>query len=88
VGTGFARDGIFNEKRDKIPTLAGVLAFLTVSFNACTAPVLYRHPRFSGVLLKAILQLEQRMYNEESNEIQIQPSKAQGLVERLNFVNV
>ena len=88
VGTGFAPDGIFNEKRDKPPTFAGVLAFLTVGFNACTVPVLYRHPRFSGVLPEAILQLEQRMYNEESNEIQIQPSKAQGLVERLNFVNV
>ncbi len=88
TGTGFAADGIFNEQRDKTPTYAGVLAFLTVGFNACTAPVLYRHPRFSGVLPEALLQLEQRMYNEESNEIQIQPSKAQGLVERLNFVNV
>jgi hypothetical protein len=44
VGTDFAPDGIFNEKRDKIPTFAGVLAFLSVGFNACTAPVLYRHP--------------------------------------------
>jgi hypothetical protein len=88
VETGFAPDGIFNEKRDKTPTFAGVLAFLTVGFNACSAPVLYRHPRFSGVLPEAILQLEQRMYNEESNEIHIQPSKAQALVERLNFVNI
>ena len=88
VGTGFTPGGIFNEKRDKPPTFAGVLVFLTVGFNACTVPVLYRHPRFSGVLPEAILQLEQRMYNEESNAIQIQPSRAQGLVERLNFVNV
>jgi hypothetical protein len=88
VETGFVPDGIFNEKRDKTPTFAGVLAFLTAGFNACTAPVLYRHPRFSGVLPEAILQLEQRMYNEESHEIHIQPPKAQGLVERLNFVNV
>jgi hypothetical protein len=88
VGTGFAPDGIFNEKRDKTPTFAGVLAFLTIGFNACTAPILYRHPRFSGVLPKAILQLEQRVYNEESNKIQIRSSKAQGLGERLSFVNV
>jgi hypothetical protein len=64
------------------------VAFLTVGFNACTAPVLYRHSRFSGVLPEAILQLEQRMYNEESNAIQIHPSKAQDLVKQLNFVNV
>lgn len=85
--TGFTTDGIFNERRVKPPTYAGVLAFLTVGFNSCTSPVLYLHPRFSGILPEALLQLEQRMYNEESNEIQIQPSKAQGLVERLNFVN-
>lgn len=88
IETGFETNGVFNERRDKAPTYAGVLAFLTVGFNACTAPVLYRHPRFSGILPEALLKLEQRMYNEESNEIQIQPSKAQGLVERLNFVNV
>jgi hypothetical protein len=88
VGTGFAATGIFNEQRDKAPTFAGVLAFLTVGFNTCPAPVLYHHPRFSGVLPVALLQLEQRMYNEESNEIQNQPSKAHGVVERLNFVNV
>jgi hypothetical protein len=88
VKTGFVPDGIFNEKRDETPTFAGILAFLTAGFNACTAPVLYHHPRFSGILPKAILQLEQRMYKEESQEIQIQPSNAQGLVERLNFVNV
>lgn len=88
VGTGFTPNGIFNEKRDKPPTFAGVLAFLTVGFNACTEPVLYRHPRFSGVLPKALLQLEQRTYNEEPNKVQIQPSKIPDLVKRLNFVNV
>jgi hypothetical protein len=88
VESGFAPDGIFTENRDTTPTFAGVLAFLTVGFHACTAPVLFRHPRFSGILPEAILQLEQRMYNEESNAIQIQPLTARGLVERLNFVNV
>jgi hypothetical protein len=57
VEKAFAPHGLFNEKRDTPPTVAGVLAFLTVGFNACTAPVLYRHPRFSGVLPKALLQL-------------------------------
>lgn len=87
VETGFAPDGIFNERNAKTPTHAGVLAFLTVGFNACTSPVLYRHPRFSGILPEALLRLEQRMYNEKFNEIQIQPSRMQSLVERLNFVN-
>lgn len=88
AGTGFAATGIFNAQRDKAPTFASVLAFLTVGFNTCTAPVLYHHPRFSGVLPGALLQREQRTYNETSNEIQIQPSKAHGLIEQLNFVNV
>jgi hypothetical protein len=88
VGTGFIPSGMFNEKRDKPPTFAGVLAFLTIGFNACTAPVLYRHPRFSGVLPKSLLQLEQRTYNEEPNKIQIQPSKIPDLVKRLQFVNI
>jgi hypothetical protein len=76
------------ENRDTTPTFAGVLAFLTVGFHACTAQVLYRHPRFSGILPEAMLQLEQRTYNEESHAIQLQPSTARGLVERLNFVKV
>ncbi len=88
VESGFAPDGMFTENRDTTPTFADILAFLTVGFHACTAPVLYRHPRFSGVLPEAILQLEQRIYNEESNAIHMQPSTARGLVERLNFVNV
>jgi hypothetical protein len=87
-GSGFAPDGIFTENRETTPTFAGVLAFLTIGFHACTAPVLYRHPRFSGILPEAIVQLEQRIYNAESNTIQIQPSTARGLVEQLNFVNV
>jgi hypothetical protein len=91
VETGFKPDGIFNEQREprgKPPTFAGVLAFLTVGFNACTAPVLYHHPRFSGTLPVALQELEQRIYNEESSTIQIQPSRSHSFVERLNFVNI
>jgi hypothetical protein len=55
VGSGFVPDGMFTENRETTPTFAGVLAFLTVDFHACTAPVLYRHPRFSGRLPEAML---------------------------------
>jgi hypothetical protein len=88
VETGFMPNGIFSNKSDKAPTFAGVLAFLTVGFNACVGPVLYRHPRFSETLPDALLQLEQRSYNESINRIQIEPSKIPDLIERLNLVSV
>lgn len=88
VETVFKPSGVFSKKSDKAPTFAGVLAFLTVGFNSCVGPVLYRHPRFSGMLPEALLQLEQRTYNESINKIEIEPSKVPGLIDRLNLVNV
>ena len=81
-------NGIFNNKSDKAPIFAGVLAFLTVGFNVCVGPVLYRHPRFLGTLPNALLQLEQRSYNESINRIQTEASKVPDLIDRLNLVNV
>ncbi len=80
--------GLFSKKSDKAPTYAGVLAFLTVGFNTCFGPVLYRHPRYLGTLPEALLQLEQRTYNESINTIQIEPSKVPDLIDGLNLVNV
>ena len=86
--TGFMPNGIFSNKSDKAPIFAGVLAFLTVGFNSCVGPVLYRHPRFFETLPDALLQLEQRSYNESINTIQIEPSKVPDVIDRLHFVNV
>jgi len=89
VETGFKPDGIFNKRSDKNdPSFAGVLAFLKAGFNCCSEPVLYRHPRFSGILPEALLQLEQRTYNKATNEICRERSTIRGLVETLNLVNV
>ena len=88
VETGFMPSGLFSKRSDKAPTYAGVLAFLTVGFNTCSGPVLYRHPRFLGTLPEALLQLEQRTYNGSINEIQVEPSKVPDLIDRLNLVNV
>lgn len=88
VETGFLPNGIFNNKSDKAPTYAGVLAFLNVGFNICVGPVLYHHPRFSGTLPNALLQLEQRKYNGIINVIETVSSKSPHLNETLNLVKV
>lgn len=88
VETGFMPDGVLTNKSDKAPTLAGVLAFLTVGFHVCVGPVLYRHPRFVGKFPTALLQLEQRFYNETLNRIQVEPSMMNDLIERLDLVKV
>ena len=88
VETGFLPNGVFNNKSDKSPTYAGVLAFLNVGFQVCTGPVLYLHPRFSGTLPDALLQLEQRRYNRITNNIEIIPSRIPHLNEMLNLVKV
>jgi hypothetical protein len=88
VETGFMPNGMFNNKSDKAPTLAGVLAFLQVGFNTCVGPILYRHPRFSESLPDSILQLEQRSYSRSLKKIQLIPSRVPDLIERLNLVRV
>lgn len=85
---GFKPDGEFTKPRNKPPTYAGVLAFLTVGFTRITAPVLYHHPRFAGQLPQAFSRLEQRWYNEELNEIQSQPGDIETLLDRLHFVRI
>lgn len=88
VEIGFLPDGYFNRKSEKPPTYAGVLAFLNVGFQGCSEPVLYRHPRFTGKLPEALLQLEQRQYDEAARKIHVVPSTGPNFGERLNFVKV
>jgi hypothetical protein len=86
VDTGFIEDGLFNKASAKAPTFAGVLAFLTVGFHSCSAPVLYTHPRCEGVLPAALLKLEHRRYDEALKKVRSEPSQVSTLVERLNLV--
>ncbi len=87
MATGFLVDGEFNTNSDRAPTYAGVLAFLNVNFHVCSAPILYRHPRFQGLLPKSVLQLEQRWFDVREKRIQSEPSKVPTLIEKLSLVN-
>jgi len=49
VERGFKADGLFM-KGEGEPTFAGILAFITVGFTSCSAPVIYHHPRFTNSL--------------------------------------
>jgi hypothetical protein len=84
--SGFRADGVLNVKGSGPPTIAGVLAFLEVNFHVCTAPVLYNHPRVTGVLPLALRQLEQRTYDSATNSILTEDSSIAGLMDQLNFV--
>jgi hypothetical protein len=88
VERGFTPNGIFNQGSGTSPTYAGVLAFLKADFHCCSEPVLYRHPRFSGSLPKAILNLEQRSFDQTRNEIHREPPSTGPLTEALNLVSV
>lgn len=89
VENGFRPTGTLNEKRDKAPTYAGVLAFLEMSFpGGGPAPVLYQHSRFSGTLPKAVLELELRRYDEQAACIRVKESENVGLMRGLGFVTL
>ena len=88
VEVGFSPTGILNEKRDKAPTYSGVLAFLQMGFLGGTPPVLYQHPRFSGTLPKAVLELELRRYDEQAACIRVKESENADMMQGLRFVRV
>jgi hypothetical protein len=87
VETGFDPTGIFSKTRKEAPTYAGVLAFLNVGFREHPGPVLYRHPRFDGVLPEAVLELEQRFFDMNASEVRSLAPSAQDLMNRLKFVD-
>jgi hypothetical protein len=87
IAKGFRMDGEFNNKSDRAPTYAGILAFLNVNFHVCSSPVLYRHSRFQGALPRSLLQLEQRWFDMSGRRIESERSKVPTLIEKLNLVS-
>lgn len=87
VGTGFSPSGEFNNKSNKAPTYAGVLAFLEMGWLGGPPPVLYRHPRSGFELPKSLLMLEQRVYDGNANKIQTEPARATDFTQGIRFVN-
>jgi len=88
VEVGFQPTGILNEKRDEAPTYAGVLAFVQTGFLGGRAPVLYQHPRFSGILPRAALELEVRTYDHQAACIRVKESENVDLMRGMRFVRV
>lgn len=88
VETGFMASGEFNNKSDKAPTFAGVLAFLEMGWLGGPTPILYRHPRSVSVLPESVLKLEQRTYDRNAGEIRIQSSTVDNLLQKLRFVEI
>ncbi|HXU36424.1 MAG TPA: hypothetical protein VN937_08680 [Blastocatellia bacterium] len=89
VETGFRPTGTLNQKRDRAPTYAGVLAFLEMSFpGGGPTPVFYHHSRFSGMLPKAVLELEVRRYDEQSARVRVKESERADLMRGLGFVRL
>lgn len=84
--TDFVPDGVFTVKRNTEPNYAGALAFLHVGFPPCPLPILYRHPRYKGVLPQALTVLEQRAYDLQINAIVRTPGTSTHLMDKLHFV--
>jgi hypothetical protein len=88
IETGFRPTGALNEKREKLPTYAGVLAFLEMGFMGGQPPVLYQHPRFSGILPRAVLELQVRTYDREAGFVRVKESQNESLMQGLKVVRV
>lgn len=86
--TMFEQKGEFTARRSSPPTYAAVLAFVCVGLTGGPAPVLYLHPRFVGHLPAAMLELEQRFFDGDANEIRSLPPQKTDLMERLKFVQL
>ena len=89
VEVGFHLDGMLWRRSDETtpPTYAGVLAFFNVGFYEPPPPVLYPHPRFTGVLPEAVQRLSCRTFCAETQRIEQQPAQDDGALERLHFVS-
>jgi len=89
VETGFMPSGEFNNKSEKAPTYAGVLAFLEMGWLGGPTPILYRHPRCASALPESFLQFEQRTYDQKEKRIRKQVSTAKDyLFQKLRFVQM
>lgn len=82
VERGFDSTGMFAKPRDGQPTIAGVLAFTGMDVTTGRDPILYVHPRFTGTLPAALLQLEVRTL--EAHGPRSRPATMTGIFERLS----
>lgn len=81
----FKADGVFARKKEGESTIAGVLAFTELGIFRCSEPVLYVHPRFSGILPDALRHLEQRKLVSDRSGIQRLEARKRGFLKALEF---
>jgi len=74
IGVGFVPNGVFAKVRREPPTFAGVLAYAKVNYWKNPTPVLYLHPRFTGLLPESLMQLERRTLSPNRDGIDIELS--------------
>jgi hypothetical protein len=86
VATGFDPVGVFGANRPEPPTCAGVLAFMEMGFPGVADPVLYLHPRFTGVLPESLKRLEQRTLSAGKG-IHVERATIHNFMSSLGFVS-
>lgn len=84
IKTGLKPTGLFGIPRPEAPTVAAVMAYRSVGFTEVTDPVLYLHPRFTGVLPESLMNLEVRSL--DASGIQTRAARAENILDELNFV--
>lgn len=83
VARGFERTGEFAKRGSGgAPTIAGVLAYISMDVTAGRDPVLFVHPRFSGALPGALLRLEVRTLGPGG--AQVRPASVGGVFDRIS----
>lgn len=84
----FSASGVFCEQRSGPPTFAGALAFVGTGFAMSTAPILYMHPRFEGVLPDEMTTFARRRFVGGIKGIAATVAENESVMERLNFVKI
>ena len=78
----FERSGLFAKLGGSTPTIAGVFAYIGMDVTAGNDPILYLHPRFTGVLPRALMALRVRRLG--SNGPEMTPASVSGIFDRLS----
>jgi len=86
ISTGFETDGDFLRPSAGRPTYAGVLAFGSVGFHPCDQPVLYKHPRFNGVLPASFDALESKSFDAGGRRVVVEGGSSTDLMTGLHPV--
>ncbi|MGH7485869.1 MAG: hypothetical protein ACREMY_09750, partial [bacterium] len=81
----FKPTGVFARRNNDSPTYAGVIGFREVGFRCSCDPVLWLHPRFTGLLPSRLLALEARMLDRVSG-ITVNPRRNGPILEALGPV--